>query len=611
MCVLDGWDEYRVRRGYWLHIFFTGVAYCVPMASIRALALVLAVAVSSGQAERPPSSPDVVAGEVGRRVDDYLTRLVPYGFSGSVLIARDGAILLEKGYGLANRAAAQPYRADTIASIGSITKQFTGAAIVKLEMDGRLKASDPIAKYLPNVPADKAGITIHHLLTHTAGFPGEMGGGDAEAIGRDALVARVLSTPLEAAPGARFEYSNEGYSLAGAIVEIVSGQGYEAYLREHLFLPARMRDTGYLLPKWPIGSLAIGYDEEGREWGRIYQRGWLPDGPGWYLRANGGIHSTVGDLYRWHLALSAPGLFSSAALEQYQTGHVPTPFGGERYAYGWGVEQTRRGTRVVSHNGGNGIFFADFRRYIDEGVVIIAMTNQPVIRGTELPRRQLESLVFDDAPVVMPPTPVDVGEQDRAALAGRYALDGGTTLVVRSVADGLEIESSDPATFAEQPLTAPGGRFAELEARSVALVQELAKDNAAPLHAAFDDGRPLEVVQGNQRRIWAEWRAESGEFQGVEAMGTAMVQGDPAVIVRLAFARGARTLQFIWGPRRLLGWRGVPGPGPARLVAESPRAWVFYRYRMPHAVRVTFDGEGGVTVTRADQALRGARVVAR
>ena len=120
--------------------------------------------VASGQAEGPPSSPDVVTGEVGRRVDDYLSRLVPYGLSGSVLIARDGAILLEKGYGLANRASSQPYRADTIASIGSITKQFTGAAIVKLEMDGKLKARDPISKYLPNVPADKSGITIHHGL---------------------------------------------------------------------------------------------------------------------------------------------------------------------------------------------------------------------------------------------------------------------------------------------------------------------------------------------------------------------------------------------------------------------------------------------------------------
>jgi CubicO group peptidase (beta-lactamase class C family) len=577
------------------------------MAPIRAFAFILAL-LTSLAASGSAWSPDTVSGEIGRRVDDYLTRLVPYGFSGAVLVAKDGVVVLEKGYGLANRAAKQPYTGDMVASIGSVTKQFTGAAIVKLEMEGRLKTSEPISKYFPNVPADKAAITIHQLLTHTAGFAGDLGGGDDEAIGRDALVAKVLATPLEARPGERFEYSNEGYSLAGAIVEIASGKGYEQYLREHLFLPAGMPHTGYQLPGWSIDALPLGYDEGGREWGRIYKRGWLPDGPGWYLRANGGIHSTVGDMYRWHLALAKPGLLSAAALEKYQTGHVDSLGGTERYAYGWGVEQTRRGTKVIAHNGGNGIFFTDVRRYVDEDVVIIAMTNQPVIRGTELPRRQLEALVFGDAPVVMPPAPVAVPEATRAALAGTYALDGGVTLKVRSVASGLEVESSDPGMFASQPMTPPGGRFAALETRSVSLVEELARGNAQPLHQAFDDGRPLEVVQGNQRRIWSEWRTESGEFQKVEAVGTTSVQGDPAVQLRLTFERGVRELQFIWGPRRLLGWRGVPAAGPAMLVAESPASWVFYQYRLPHLVRVTFTDAGAIGIARGATVVEGRKV---
>ncbi len=103
--------------------------------------------------------------------------------------------------------------------------------------------------------------------------------------------------------------------------------------------------------------------------------------------------------------------------------------GSERYAYGWGVVTTRRGTKAVTHNGGNGFFFTDFRRYLDEKVVIIAMTNQPVIPATQLAPRQLDPLVFGDAPVVMPPEPRVVPREQRDAKAGRYALDGGGSVV--------------------------------------------------------------------------------------------------------------------------------------------------------------------------------------
>jgi CubicO group peptidase (beta-lactamase class C family) len=574
------------------------------MADLRLLLLLSLLALV--QAGAPPSSSDVVKGDLGVRVDLYLTRLVPHGFSGAVLIAKDGQVVLKKGYGLADRGRQAPYSSSMASCIGSITKQFTGAAIVKLEMDGRLKTSDPIDKYLPDVPADKAAITIHQLLTHTSGIPGDLGGGDEQPIGRDALVARVLSAPLASRPGERFEYSNEGYSLAGAIVEIVSGKGYEQYLREHLFLPAGMPNTGYLLPQWPLESLPVGYGEDGREWGRVYKRGWRPDGPGWYLRANGGLYATLDDLYRWHVTLSAPGLLSAEALAKYQGGHVPS-LGGERYGYGWGIERTRRGTTVIAHNGGNGIFFADFRRYVDERVVIIAMTNQPVIRGTELPRRQLEALVFGDAPVVMPQAPVEVSASARAAVAGRYRLDDGSTVTVSDREGRLEADASDPSLFAAQPVTPPGGRFADLEARTLELVRRAANDDFQPLHQAFDDGRPLEVVQDNQRRYWAEWRAEHGEFQRATLAGTSSVQGDPGVIVRLEFAKGSRLLQFIWGPRRLLGWRAMPGSRPATLIPQSASEWLYYHYRLPHLVRVSFD-RGAISIARGETVVAGRRV---
>ncbi len=211
-------------------------------ATLLALASVAPFATHQSSPQLRPR--EVVSGEAAARVDDYLSRLVRHGFSGAVLIAKDGQVVLKRAYGMANRETGLPYDVDMVSCIGSVTKQFTGAAIMKLDMQGKLGTSDPIAKYLPGVPADKAGITIHHLLTHTAGFSGDLGGSDEEPIGRDALVAKVLAAPLVAKPGDHFEYSNEGFALAAAIVERVSGQGYGAFLRGQLFLPAGMTDTG-------------------------------------------------------------------------------------------------------------------------------------------------------------------------------------------------------------------------------------------------------------------------------------------------------------------------------------------------------------------------------
>ena len=539
------------------------------------------------------------------RVDAYLSRLVPYGFSGAVLIAHGQDIVLKKGYGLADREQKRPYTPDLVASIGSVTKQFTAAAILELEDAGKLRTSDEISKYLPDVPPDKAGITIHHLLTHTAGFPGDLGGADNEAIGRDALVARVLAAPLASKPGAGFEYSNEGYSLAGAIVERVSGQGYEAFLREHLFLPAGMRDTGYLLPAWPLERLPVGYGPEGQAWGRIYKRGWLADGPGWYLRANGGIHSTLEDMLRWHRALDGDAVLSPAARQKFQTGHVDAA-PGERYAYGWGVRKTPRGTTLITHNGGNGFFFADVRRYVDEGVVIIAMSNQPVVPATQLAAREIERLYFNEGSVAMPPLAIPVPRERREALAGTYRQADGSTLTLRTTENGLEADASDPLLFATDPVTPPGGRFATFESRTLAIVNDAARGNFRPIFEAFNDDRPFDVVQGNQRKIWDGWRTELGEFTRAEVLGTALNQGDPGVVVNIQFQRGRRIAQFVWGPRRLVGFRVMPSQ-PIALVAESPSAWVYYRYRLRQPIVVRIPGDGSITVTREGQTWSGRK----
>jgi CubicO group peptidase (beta-lactamase class C family) len=536
----------------------------------------------------------IVTGDLAERLDRHLSRLTRFGFSGGVLVAEKGRVILKKGYGFANREAGVPFGVDTVTSVGSITKQFTGAAILKLEMQGRLRVEDPIAKYLPGVPADKRGITIHHLLTHTAGFSGDLGGGDQQPMPRDRLVAEVLAAPLASPPGERFEYSNEGYSLAAAIVEVVSGQGYEAFLREQLFLPAGMRDTGYRLPGWASNRIAVGYRPDGQAWGRVLENGWLPDGPGWYLRGNGGIHSTLDDMYRWHLALAGTTVLSAEAVRKFQTGYKSS-LTDERYGYGWGVQQTRRDTQLVTHNGGNGFYFADFRRYLDEDVVIIALSNQPVVPATLLAMRDLDGLIFGGVEIAEPPAVVDVPRESRAALAGRYAVASGGQIVVEAVGDGVSIVTDVPALTAVLHELAPPGdpRFAALEARSRPIVEASAKGDFKPIFDAFNDNRPFDVVRANQARLWAQWREKWGEYQGFDILGTGAVQGDPAVTVGLRFARGTPLMRLIWGPRRLAGFAVEPPAGAVELLPESPDRYVFYRFRMRAPVRAVFERSGG------------------
>ena len=319
-------------------------------------------------------SPVIVEGELGQKLDEYLTQLADDGASGAFLVAKDGDVVLAKGYGLADRKKGAPVTPDTVFDIGSITKQFTAAAILKLEMQGKLSVDDPITKYFDAVPEARRATTIHHLLTHSAAMPDSLGD-DYEPMKRDTIVREALESRPEWPPGERYRYSNTGYSLLGAIVETVSGLSYEAYLREHLFLPAGMTQTGYKLPDWPPGQLAHGYRTR-KDWGTPLDHRWDTDGPYWNLRANGGILSTVWDLYKWHHALEGTGILSAEAKKKLFTPHIIEEEGGNTYyAYGWAWAKTSRDTTLIAHNGGNDVFFADFRRYVDDKVVLILMTN--------------------------------------------------------------------------------------------------------------------------------------------------------------------------------------------------------------------------------------------
>lgn len=326
------------------------------------------------QIERPADDDAIVRGEKAQRIDGYMTLLESAGFSGGLLLADKSNILLAKGYGYADREQKKVFDRRTVFTIGSITKQFTGAAIVKLWSMGKIAFTDPISKYFDNVPADKQAITLHNLLTHTAGFPDAIGD-DYEKIGRDAFVERAMRTPLIARPGERYHYSNVGFSLLAAIIEKVTGGTYEHFLREQLFLPAGMQHTGYILPVWNENDIVTGYAGD-RRWGKPTGQLWGENGPGWHLQGNGGIMSTLDDMYKWGRAVLGNEVFNESEKEKYLTPYVPEgPEADSYYAYGWVRMQSPRGTDVITHNGGNPYIQNDMYIYPREQVIMFITSN--------------------------------------------------------------------------------------------------------------------------------------------------------------------------------------------------------------------------------------------
>lgn len=336
-----------------------------PAAAVLAAALLL----SSCDGAEPAPPPDADRPRVFRASD------VPDGSSGSLVAVADGDVVACEGWGESDHEAGTPSGCDTVYDIGSVSKQFTAAAVVKLQMQGLLRVTDTLGDFFADGPADKRGITVRQLLTHTAGLVDSLGD-DYEPLSREEMISAGLVSELRTRPGARYHYSNLGYSLLAAIVEEVSGTGYEDYLAEELFAPAGMTQTGYVLPDWDETDVAVEYDARGRAQGRPYGHPWADDGPHWNLRGNGGLLSTARDMGRWLLALEGDAVLDERArAELFRPRVLEQPGGETRYAYGWVVADTPLGP-ITWHNGGNGWSYAEISRLTESGAGLFWVTNQ-------------------------------------------------------------------------------------------------------------------------------------------------------------------------------------------------------------------------------------------
>ncbi len=385
-----------------------------PLARPWLLALAFTVLVAPAWGQDQPA-------EIDRLMETYHD----YGlFNGTVLVADHGEVIFKKGYGWADMEWDLPNAPDVKFRLGSITKQFTAALILQLVNEGRIALDDPLTKHLPDYPAETGDkVTIHHLLTHTSGIPSYTGLPEFfPEMSRDAytvpeFIEVFAHLPLEFEPGTQWRYDNSGYFLLGAVIEAVTGQTYEEALRERIFDPLGMNDSGYDHHAAILKKRAAGYEHEGLD---------LINAP--YLDmslpyAAGSLYSTVEDLFKWDRALYTEAVLPDSLKEKMFTPYV------NDYGYGWNVREqpvgvTGRTTKLISHGGGINGFNTAIVRVPDGERLIVLLNNTG---GTDLRSMGLGILaILYGEPAIPPKKPIStelmevIREKDVAAALAHY-----------------------------------------------------------------------------------------------------------------------------------------------------------------------------------------------
>jgi len=578
---------------------------CLALVALAPLASIVAAALPP-----PPAAPDFDKAVAETRT--YLQRLEKLGFAGVVLVAKGDTPLFAEGFGLADREHRVAWTPGTISDIGSITKQFTAAAILKMEEAGKLRVTDPIGRYFDGVPADKASITLHHLLSHSSGLS-DPDIDDFDAVPLADYVKQTFDKPLLFDPGKGYSYSNANFSLLGAILEKLSGKPYEAVLRELLFLPLGMYETGYTLPAWGESRFAPGYDAAGGRWGTFLERPAAADGPHWALRANGGIHTTVYDMLRWARALLEGRILSPASMTKLWTPHVSE--GGDTfYGYGWSIMKAPDGTKVVTHNGGNGIYYADLAIVPDTGMVVFIMTNviaENRSANSLLQQLGMRFLASDPYPSI--PEVVKLGAVALEALPGTYRLPEEAGAYVVTV-DGAElfIEAQCHGVFdlLNSVRAAAPGRLANLNTLAARMIAGNMKGDFSIIHEAYGGEVKIDRLKANWAESMKRIEADHGRVLRHEILGTASTQDRDETVVRFICEKGHLDMTYVWDIEkegRLLG-RSVRGlTVRMRLYASGERDFFTWDggIRPPKTVRIEPGADG-----RLGLRLAGAKALA-
>lgn len=395
------------------------------------------------------STPDINSLEPGEYTDQIIRGKIQPGQPGvAVLVSRGDRVLFSKGYGLADIARKTPIATDSKFRIGSISKQFTAAAILKLQEADKLKVMDRLSKYIPDYPGGDE-VTLHHLLTHTSGIENytdkiDFRGRVSQATTTEDLIELFKYDEFNFKPGDSFSYSNSGYFLLGYIIEKVSGKSYLQYLQETFFTPLGMNDSGVYRADSSLDNEALGYS---------YIDGVTRIALNWdmsHAGAAGALYSTVEDLHRWNKAVFNDQVLDQESLAAALTGAKIT-ISSELtdYGYGWALGE-QGGLKLIHHSGGLDGFSSYLARFPEKDLTIAVLHNaspgfvgvSPFGIAQEIARAYLRQEMMADGDSSKTTREVDdsVNPESYQSFAGDY--DYGPLAI-------LEVKASNNRLFAQ------------------------------------------------------------------------------------------------------------------------------------------------------------------
>jgi len=350
-------------------------------------------------------------------------------FMGAALVVEKDRVLLDKAYGMASLEWQVPNTTDAKFRIGSVTKQFTATLVLQLQQDGKLNVNDPVSKYLPNTPATWAKITLANLLGHTSGIPSFTGFKEFPTWSMnphtpEEEIALFRDKPLDFEPGSKFDYSNSNFIVLGAVIEKVSGRKYGDLLRERIFDPLGMKDSGLDSDDVVLPKRAEGYrpGPHGLEMARSESMT-IP----W---SAGAIYSTTGDLLKWE-----HGLFGGKVLNADSLKLMTTPGKGN---YGMGVSiENHDGVRVVSHGGGIEGFNTHLAYAPEKQIAVVVISNvnggAPGSMGGQL----MDTMLGKKVVLASERKAVPIEKEKLARFAGVYELAPNFSLTIAVAGDHL------------------------------------------------------------------------------------------------------------------------------------------------------------------------------
>ncbi len=375
-----------------------------------------------------------------------------------------------------------------------------------------------------------------------------------------------------------------------------------------------MLKTGNLIPRWAKDEMARGYDVT--EDLSSPQAEWDKDGTPWRIRGNGGLLSTLEDFYLWHLALEGEKILSKESKLKYFTPHVPEGEKGiSHYGYGWAISKTPRNTRLTSHNGSNNIFHANFRRHIDENVVILYFTNEARAVSRQI-LSAVPKAVFNEEMPSFPRPKVALAGSELQKYVGAYELPSGDRFALEIINNRLSVNAQAPGIsklLTAFPRLEDSELLRDLESRMAKVMESIVREDYEPIREMLYLEGTLDEEKAYWKQTFAEWVERFGKFKKSEVVGSVMDKESLNTYVLLEFEQGARLVLYRQNENKqfLIGTSAPLLPQYYSFTPESKTQFVVFNHALKTTTPVNFSFNEKNVVTRLTVENEQGKITAR